>query len=564
MVTAYLDAAVDAAPGAEIATTHAGGGAFSVDKWTRLRRFLILGTEGGTYYVDQRTLTADNIGVVRECLDEDWVRTIDEIVQISDSGRAPKNDPAILALALASTHENVQARRYAFLILPVVCRIGTHLLHFVAYREALGGGWGKLATTHVGKWFTDKDPKALAYQAVKYPSRDGWALRELLRLSHPSYSVPSLLSVATTYTTAQNNSLVRSYIARGSDALHEFPGVVRGQEWADFLAAVEVIRRSYKERAPSWIAEQIKTYRIPREALPTELLNEPLVWEALLDDMPLTAMIRNLGKMSNVGVIGPGSWGEGQVVHRLGNVEMLRKARVHPIAILAALKVYEQGRGEKGKLTWTPTRRIVGALDDAFYAAFGTITPTNKRIRLALDVSGSMEGASVNGMPFLTCRDAAAAMALITASTEPNADFVAFSGTMVPLPIRPTMRLTEVLRNMQQIPFGRTYCALPVLDAIQSKDRIDAFAVYTDSETMDGGAYREGWGFNARIVTLKNSSQALREYRQTLGIPARMAVVAFAANEFSIADPRDAGMLDVVGLDSATPALLAEFFAGAL
>ena len=31
------------------------------------------------------------------------------------------------------------------------------------------------------------------------------------------------------------------------------------------------------------------------------------------------------------------------------------------------------------------------------------------------------------------------------------------------------------------------------------------------------------------------------------------------SNGFSIADPNDAGMLDVVGFDSATPALMADF-----
>ena len=31
------------------------------------------------------------------------------------------------------------------------------------------------------------------------------------------------------------------------------------------------------------------------------------------------------------------------------------------------------------------------------------------------------------------------------------------------------------------------------------------------------------------------------------------------ANEFTIADPQDAGMLDVVGFDSAAPALIADF-----
>jgi len=38
-----------------------------------------------------------------------------------------------------------------------------------------------------------------------------------------------------------------------------------------------------------------------------------------------------------------------------------------------------------------------------------------------------------------------------------------------------------------------------------------------------------------------------------------LVVVAMASNGFSIANPEDAGMLDVVGFDAATPALIADF-----
>ena len=53
--------------------------------------------------------------------------------------------------------------------------------------------------------------------------------------------------------------------------------------------------------------------------------------------------------------------------------------------------------------------------------------------------------------------------------------------------------------------------------------------------------------------------QALRQYREATGIAARLVVVAMASNGFTIADPDDAGMLDVVGFDAATPALIADF-----
>ena len=64
-------------------------------------------------------------------------------------------------------------------------------------------------------------------------------------------------------------------------------------------------------------------------------------------------------------------------------------------------------------------------------------------------------------------------------------------------------------------------------------------------------------GVRARVP-----AQALEAYRRKTGIPARLAVVGMTSTGFSIADPADAGMLDVVGFDTATPGLLSDFVAG--
>ena len=46
------------------APNSAGGYAWAVDVWTRLRRFLILGSEGGSYYASEWTLTRENAQAV--------------------------------------------------------------------------------------------------------------------------------------------------------------------------------------------------------------------------------------------------------------------------------------------------------------------------------------------------------------------------------------------------------------------------------------------------------------------------------------------------------------------
>jgi 60 kDa SS-A/Ro ribonucleoprotein len=159
-------------------------------------------------------------------------------------------------------------------------------------------------------------------------------------------------------------------------------------------------------------------------------------------------------------------------------------------------------------------------------------------------------------MPGITPRVGSAAMALVTAAVEPRHEFVAFTNGsyasmhpgfgsgISPVDISPRMRLDDVVEKISNLPFGGTDCALPMLWAAENKVSIDVFCVYTDSETWAGKIH---------------PVQALDKYRQKTGIGARLVVIGMVSNEFSIADPNDAGMLDVVGFDTATPSVIADF-----
>ena len=254
--------------------------------------------------------------------------------------------------------------------------------------------------------------------------------------------------------------------------------------------------------------------------------------------------------MTNVGLLKPMSDAARKVAAEVTDEGRLRKARVHPIALLSALKVYEQGHGQKGSLTWTPVREVVDALNSAFYLAFKSITPTGKNHLLALDVSGSMTCGEIAGVPGLTPRVASSAMALVTARTETNSAFVAFASAggnppgISSLGISASQRLDDVLKKVDNLPFGGTDCALPMIWALKNKVDVDTFVVYTDNETWAGSIH---------------PFQALREYREKMGRASKLVVVGMTATEFTIADPNDAGMMDVVGFDTAAPQVIADF-----
>src|SRR4029079_16238585 len=136
----------------------------------------------------ERKLTRQNAKAVEECVGVDGPRTVAEIVRISTEGRAPKNDPALYALALAAGVGDTATRQAALAALPQVARTGTHLFQFAGFVEGFRG-WGRSLRRAVGRWYTDKPVETLAYQAVKFRQRDGMTHRDLLRLAHPARQV---------------------------------------------------------------------------------------------------------------------------------------------------------------------------------------------------------------------------------------------------------------------------------------------------------------------------------------------------------------------------------------
>jgi 60 kDa SS-A/Ro ribonucleoprotein len=508
----------------------AGGFVWAVDDWTRLQRFLILGSEGGSYYASEHKLTFENVQCIRSCVAEDGLRTVQAIVDVSEGGRAPKNDPALYALAVAFSLGDKETKLAAGKALPRVARIATHLYHFVAYMETMRG-WGRMARKAVSEWYA-QNPDQLAYQAVKYRQRDGWSHRDLLRLAHPSNDA---------------NAAVFDWICHGASSTQEKRGaetgwVVQSQE---IINGFEAAQRS---KTAKETADLVRQYNLPREALLSEHLNSIEVWNALLEQkMPMHAMVRNLATMTRIGVLQSRDHLR-LVTDALASQDAIRKSRLHPMALLIALRTYAEGQGFRGSNTWNPIPDVTDALDGAFYLAFDNVEPTGKRHLLALDVSGSMGSVGYGEVPIagssLTPREASVAMALITLHAEKDVAVMGFTHGFVPIPISRRQRLDDAVRAVSHLPFDRTDCAQPMLHALKEKWAIDAFFVYTDSETWAGNIHPK---------------QALDQYRQASGIQAKSVVVGMVSNGFSIADPNDPGQLDVVGFDTAAPAVMADF-----
>lgn len=498
---------------------NAQGFVFQIDDWSRLERFLIIGSDAPTYYQSAKILTRENAQCVERCYASNPGRTVDTIIDISESGRAAKNDAAIFALAMGAAHDNASARKYALGALPQVCRTGTHLFQFTDYVRALGRGWGRGLKRAVANWYDQKPVDKLGYQVIKYRQREGYSHKRLLQTSHP---------------TGGSNDISREALYQWICDKEVDPRNLPTQVAAHIYVAGSTDKKD-------WV-EVVKRYDLPWEALPTEANACPEVWQALLPKMGMTALIRNLGNMSRLGVISPLSKWEKIAVERIRDEDELKKARIHPFNVLQATKVYGQGRGFRGTNTWEISQPVVAALNDAFYKSFNYVEPANKRNLIGLDVSSSMSS-HLNGSA-LSVAEGAAAMLMTSVRTEPYTHVIGFSHVVKNLGITASDSLETVLKKTRDNNFGSTNCSLPMVYALQNGIEVDTFQVYTDNETYAGRVH---------------PVQALRDYRNKTGIPAKLVVCGMTSTGFSIADPQDGGMLDVVGFDSSAPGVIADF-----
>jgi 60 kDa SS-A/Ro ribonucleoprotein len=532
----------------------AGGFAWRVDHWKQFERFLVLGAEGGTFYASERKVMDRSAKALMKCLAEDPERTIGLIVSVSDTGRAVKNDPAIFSLAKAAASKDKATRKLALEALGKVARTGTHLHHFCQYLDA-ERGWGRGVRKEVSDWFASRKPDSVAYQVLKYPSRDGWSMRDVLRSAHPK--APTMAHEAIfRYVVGGMESLGERTVERrnpdGTKKTVVYPSVVSALP--EIISVVEELKQRAGTQTSlgsddiAAIVSAIREHRLDREMLPTQALASPLVWEALLDHMKPMAALRNLGVMTARGVLVPLGESTKRVISIFENTELLKAQRLHPLSILVGLKTYNQGHGERARmrsnaLSWSPVQQIVGALDSAFYASFDFVEPTGKAHYLGVDVSGSMGGATIAGLP-LTAREAAAALAMVAARVEKNSAIFGFCHTLVDLKINATDSLAVVIRKTSSLPFGSTDCAAPILHAEKAKIPAEIFHVYTDNETWAGRVH---------------PSEALKAYRAKTGIPAKLVTIGMSSGSFTIADPSDPGMLDIVGCSTDVPAVLADF-----
>lgn len=314
---------------------------------------------------------------------------------------------------------------------------------------------------------------------------------------------------------------------------------------ARFLKALIAISETAKDTSKA-ITILKKNPRMQREHIPTEHMSSSAIWDVLLEGMGMEALIRNLGKLSQIGLA---AQKRVKICEMLTNGENVRRSRVHPLKIFIGSKTYGAGKGDLGKMTWPVVQEIANILTQTFKLAFGNVSKSGKRMMIALDVSGSMD-CMCSGANNISCREGETALALVQVAVEgtENVYVRGFANTFFNFDgkIRPEMTIQDAIRATSA-PFGSTDCALPMVTALKDRTPVDVFVVYTDSETYAPNVHPQ---------------VALEQYRKAMGIDAKLIVVGMVNNCLSIANPSDPNILNLAGFDTSTPELISMFSRG--
>lgn len=545
-------------------TNNAGGYVYQVDDAQRVRRFLILGSEGGSFYANERSLTMHNFQTLQTMATSEPVAMWKILKEVNNGNLAARHSTVLLGLAILhsltpATHtievqrgEETKKLQERHPVRDLIddeftsfVRTGSHLFEFVQY-ALMFRKWGASLRRLVASWYEDRGADDLAYQMLKYQSRKGWAHRDVLRMAHPKL-------------TGTPRGVV-GYAVKGTEDADYQEHLAAG----DLPVVLDQFQRvKHGDLAPT------QADALTWEMLPSAALADPEVWRALITNrkLPYTAMLRNLGRMTKIGVFDQAEYvvAVGRI---LGDGDHITKARVHPFNVLTALTTYTGGHGFRGKLAWAPKQPIVDALDGAFYKAFQNVEPTGQRILVGLDVSASMSAPLMDSS--ITARIGSVAMSMATVAADPvTTDVVAFtsagwcpegqyqpnrvgyalSSGIQEVGLSPRRRLDDIITETGKLPWGGTDCALPILWAAAHKKEYDAFVIYSDNET---------WGGKVQVV------DALTEYRRRINPRAKLIVVMMTATQFTIGDPTDPGTLNVVGFDSSAPAVISNFIQGKL
>ena len=259
-------------PDAGQVRNEAQGYSYVVKKLERVKRYIVLGTEGGTYYATEKEGREDNVKCVLALLKEN--NHVDGLLnmleQYSKEGRATKEDALLTALMTCVMYDDKNIQKKAYEKVVSICNIPTKLFRFIelcqqhikkhprpkivqpvskavsqqrskkrknepvetsdlvieeapnkkkpkkkVVKTGRSTGWGRMRRTSISAFYTDsnKCPERLLYLLTKYKNRHNWSHKQVLGYAHPKFAKDDDDKIT--------KELILCYVTRGYATFHK-------------------------------------------------------------------------------------------------------------------------------------------------------------------------------------------------------------------------------------------------------------------------------------------------------------------------------------------------------
>jgi len=335
------------------------------------------------------------------------------------------------------------------------------------------------------------------YWAIKYNGRGrGYSLGDMIVTAHPKPK------------DERQQALFR-YLRGHETSLVDLPQ----------LQALEKLKTT---RNPASQLHQIEKGKLPYSVVTSILQPTRPIWEALMLQMPMFALLRHLNAMDRAGVFAKKK-NIAYVTRRLTDAEALRQSRILPFRFVKAYEMVEQAE-------------LREALQQAVELSVHNLPPLSGRTAIFLDRSGSMQGDYLRIGSVL-------ALALYK-QTQGNALFWLFDQQVEDAhPKLDEGILAQADRIRAQ---GGTDTGRPVRELRESKEMVDRIIMITDEKQNEGSPFYA----------------ELERYRRAMNPRLQAFIVDITPYRQAMVPPRDGQTFYIYGWSESVLTYIAETATG--
>jgi 60 kDa SS-A/Ro ribonucleoprotein len=323
---------------------------------------LLTNTFGKAFYATSNELIKESINLHNEMVEKDPAFMANALVYARNKGYM-RSQPiyGLATLARKSVTDakaglkDSAARDNFKRVFSLVVLTPKDLLDFVTVTRSMRG-WGSLVRKQVQKWLSDK---MNTYWAIKYGSMKSgtYSLRDVYRISHPKVLEGARKGIV--------NYIVRGELGMEHPDLEQINCFEQLKTATDADSKVELIRRG----------------RLPHEVATTFAGKDKKVWESIVPQMPIFALLRNLATIERNDVV---KESKNKIESTFSNEQQVRKSKILPFQFLSAMD----------KVT---TPFIKDALRDGLELSFSNLPEITGNTVVFLDISGSMDELDTSG-----------------------------------------------------------------------------------------------------------------------------------------------------------------------